>query len=87
MKIKKGLVLKEVAGNYIVVPTGGLVKEFNGVANLNSTSAFLWENCIDTVDKEKLVSLLIKEYDVKEEVAVKGVEKFIEMLKKEGFVD
>ena len=87
MKIKKGLVLKEIAGNYVVVPTGALVKNFNGVANLNSTSAFLWAKCENGIDKEFLVNELIKEYQIDRETALRGVEKFIEMLKKEEFVD
>ena len=61
MKIKKGFVLKQVAGNFIVVPTGSLVKNFNGVVNLNQTGAFLWSKCQDEIDRDKLIEELIKE--------------------------
>jgi hypothetical protein len=87
MKIKKGFVLKQVAGNFIVVPTGSLVKNFNGVVNLNQTGAFLWSKCQDEIDRDKLIEELIKEYEIDLETAKKGVDKFIETLKKEGFVD
>ena len=42
MKIKEGFILREVAGNYIVVAVGSAVKQFNGVITLNETGAFLW---------------------------------------------
>lgn len=87
MKIKKGFVLKQVAGNFIVVPTGSLVKSFNGVVNLNQTGAFLWSKSQDEIDRDKLIEELIKEYEIDLETAKKGVDKFIETLKKEGFVD
>ena len=87
MKIKKGFVLKQVAGNFIVVPTGSLVKSFNGVVNLNQTGAFLWSKSQDEIHRDKLIEELIKEYEIDLETAKKGVDKFIETLKKEGFVD
>ena len=87
MKIKKGFVLREVAGNFIVVPTGSLVKSFNGVVNLNQTGAFLWGKCSEEIDREYLKKELMAEYQIDEETALKGVDKFIETLKKEEFVD
>lgn len=87
MKIKKGFVLREVAGNFIVVPTGSLVKSFNGVVNLNQTGAFLWSKCSEEIDREYLKKELMAEYQIDEETALKGVDKFIETLKKEEFVD
>ena len=76
-----------MAGNFIVVPTGSLVKSFNGVVNLNQTGAFLWSKSQDEIDRDKLIEELIKEYEIDLETAKKGVDKFIETLKKEGFVD
>lgn len=87
MKIKKGFVLREVAGNFIVVPTGSLVKSFNGVVNLNQTGAFLWSKCSEEIDREYLKKELMAEYQIDEETALKGVDKFIETVKKEEFVD
>ena len=37
--------------------------------------------------RDKLIEELIKEYEIDLETAKKGVDKFIETLKKEGFVD
>ena len=43
MKIKQGFMLREVAGNYVVVAVGEASKKFNGVINLNESGAFIWK--------------------------------------------
>lgn len=80
MKIKQGFILREVAGNYIVVAVGSAVKEFNGVINLNETGAFLWKKLQDGADEEGLVQALLSEYEVEEDLARKDVRAFVEKL-------
>ncbi|MBE7083345.1 MAG: PqqD family protein [Clostridiales bacterium] len=80
MKIKQGFILREVAGNYIVVAVGSAVKEFNGVINLNETGAFLWKRLQDGAEEEDLVQALLNEYDVEEELARKDVRSFIDKI-------
>ena len=70
MKIKEGFILREVAGNYIVVAVGEAVKNFNGVINLNESGAFLWKILSQGVENEsQLVDALLGEYDVEKEIA------------------
>ena len=87
MKIKKGFILREVAGSHIVVAVGQAVKTFNGIINLNPTSALLWKNLEKGAEKEELVSALLAEYDVSEEIAKGDVEKFIQKLTEAGLVE
>lgn len=81
MKIKDGFILREVAGNYIVVSVGTRVKEFNGVINLNETSALLWKQLEQGATEDQLVEALIKEYEVDKELAKKDVQAFVSKLK------
>ena len=69
MKIKDGFILREVAGNYIVVAVGEAVKSFNGVINLNETGAFLWKILQTGGDEQSLITALLSEYEVSEEIA------------------
>ncbi len=80
MKIKDGFILREVAGNYIVVAVGDAVKEFNTVINLNGTSALLWKKLAEGATEEQLVDALLSEYEVEKETAQKDVKIFIEKL-------
>ena len=80
MKIKEGFILREVAGSFIVVAVGEAVKTYNGVIKLNETSAFLWNKLVKGATEDELVDALLEEYDVEKEVAVKGVQSFINRL-------
>ena len=86
MKIKEGLILREVAGNYIVVAVGDAVKSFNGVINLNETGAFLWKNLAEGKEQNQLVEALLEEYEVDKEIAVADVKKFLDKLTEAGLV-
>ena len=86
MKIVDGFMLREVAGNYIVVAVGSMAKKFNGMITLNESSAFLWKLLETGADEESLVSAMLNEYDIKEEVAKQDVKEFVEKLTKAGFI-
>jgi len=86
MKIKDGFILREVAGNYIVVAVGEAVKNFNGVINLNETGAFLWKILEKGGDEESLLAALLNEYDVEEELARTDVKAFVSKLTEAGLV-
>lgn len=86
MKIKSGFILREVAGSYIVVAVGEAVKEFNGVINLNETGAFLWNELVKGATEQDLISALLNEYDVSEEIATEDVKTFVDNLKQANLI-
>lgn len=87
MKIKKGFVLRVVGGESVVVPVGELSKTFHGMINLNETGAFLWKFFSEEHTLEDGVNALCAEYEVEREIAQKDVEKFIEVLSKNSFLE
>ncbi|MBQ0099426.1 MAG: PqqD family protein [Firmicutes bacterium] len=87
MKIKKGFILREIAGNYVVVAVGDRVKTFNGVINLNESGAFIWKQLENGTEKEKIIEEMLKEYNVSEEDAKKDVEIFIGKIKEAGLIE
>lgn len=80
MQIKEGYLLREVAGNYVVVAVGDAVKNFNGIISLNESAAFLWNLMSEDVTEEQLTEKLLNEYEVDEETAKKDVKAFIKKL-------
>ena len=82
MKIKEGFILREVAGNYIVVAVSGTVKNFNVAISLNETGAFLWKTLGKEVSKEELILSLLNEYEVTREIAERDVTAFLGKLEK-----
>lgn len=80
MKIEKEFVLREIAGDYIIVPIGTAALELNGMITVNETGAFLWGKLCEETTKEKLVCALQEEYEVTEKEASADVEQFLETL-------
>ena len=61
MKIREGFLLRNVAGNNVVVPIGQATLDFNGMMSLNETGAFIFSKMLDGTTKEQLIEDLISE--------------------------
>ena len=87
MKIKKGFVVRKVAGECVAVPIGEMSKNFHGMINLNGTGEFLWNFYCEEHSVDEGVTALLEEYDVEESVVRADVERFVEVLLKNGFAE
>ena len=81
MKVKSGYILREVAGNYLVVAVGEEAMDFNGLITTNETGAFLWKKLSSDISEQELVSAMLDEYDIDEETASADISSFISKLK------
>ncbi len=87
MKIKEGFALRTVAKEYIVMPTGSRIAEFDGAIALNEVSAFLFGKMLNPVSKEDLVIALLDEYDVDKETAERDVDSLIAKFTEMGIME
>lgn len=89
MRLKDQLVLREVAGQFFVVPTGKRVREVTNVVCISSSAAYLWEYMKDReFTKEDLVQRIMEHYQgVAEEKAAADVEKFLKVLSDNSILD
>lgn len=85
MKLKPGFILRTVAGQVVVLPSGDELN-LNMMITLNDTGKFLWERLETGAEVEELVSALLAEYDVDEATARAGVERFVSKLNENGFL-
>ncbi len=81
MKLKDGYILREVAGNYIVVAVGDEALDFNGLITTNETGAFLWEKLSENISEQELVEALLSEYEVDEKTAIEDISGFLNKLR------
>ena len=86
MKVDKEFVLREIAGDYIIIPTGKTVLDFNGLITVNEVGADLWNMLQDDVTMEELVQGILKEYEVEEDVAREDIQEFLTTLDKSGIL-
>ena len=87
MKVQKEFVLREIAGDYVIIPTGKTVLTFNGLITVNEVGADLWKMLQSDVTFEDLVQGILKEYDVDEETAREDIQEFLETLIRGGILE
>lgn len=85
MKLKDGFILRDVAGQTVVLPSGDEL-DLNMMITLNETGKFLWERLEQETDEAILVAALLAEYDVDESTAKAAVAAFIAKLNENGFL-
>lgn len=78
MKLKKGFVLRDVAGEKIVSAEGLEQMDFNKLITLNPTAAYLWEEVYGSeFDEDRLTDLLTNRYDIDRETALADVRQLL----------
>lgn len=86
MRVEKEFVLREIAGDYIIIPTGKTVLEFNGLVTVNEVGVSLWKMLQEDVTFEELVAGILEEYDVEEAVATEDIREFLDKLIDSGIL-
>lgn len=87
MKIKDNFLLKEIAGNYVVVPVGNELIDLNCMITLNESGAFLWRSLSEDTSRDGLVENMLKEYDVDKDTALADIDEFLQSVRKIGALD
>lgn len=86
MKADKSFMLREIAGEYMIIPTGKTVLDFNGLITINEVAASIWKMLQEDVSFETLVQGILDEYDVEENVAQKDIREFLDILSEAGIL-
>ena len=77
MKKIKEFILREVADEYILIPTGKTTEEFNGMITLSETAAFIYEHIEEAKTFEDLIEMITNEYEVDKQTALQDAYVFI----------
>lgn len=88
MKLKQGFILRKIAGEHVLIPTGAEnISNYNGVITINKTTAFLCGLLKEEQTKESLIKALLEKYDVGEELATKDVDQLLSLMAKHQMLE
>ena len=87
MKIKSGFVVREFAGQSVVIAVGAASKIFNGIIKLNETGKIIWTKLSEGADKAETVEAILAEYDVDRETVEKDYDNFVNTLLGAGIIE
>lgn len=86
MKITKDIIMREIAGETVLLPVGELAVRFQGIMSLNETGVFLWKHMQEDCTEDALVQAIVEEYDTTEACARKDVRAFIKQLQEQDLL-
>lgn len=86
MKIKSGIVLREVADSFVLMDLGGELN-FNGMITLNETGAFIFKRIEEGLSPENIAHALADEYDISFVLALSDVGAFIQKMNGVGVLE
>lgn len=86
MRIKNGFVLREVAGQIMVIATGEASKDFHGMIKLNVTGKVIWLALQEGLSEEEIAKRLQEQFDVDSEKALQDTHAFLQQMEDMGFL-
>lgn len=86
MKIVKEFIVREIAGETVLVPTGATAQEFNGMLSMTDTARFIWERLERVENLDEMVQAVLDAYDIDENTARQDVIGFVQALLQHGMV-
>ena len=84
MKVSKDFIMREIAGEHILVPVGAAAAKFNGLITMNEVGKFVLELLEEERTAQELVERITEEYDVTPQTALADVEAFLQQLREIG---
>ena len=82
MKLKYDFAVREIVGEYIMVPLGAAALKFSGMISTSETGAVLAEALKEHVTRPELLQLLLEQYDIDEATAAADLDLFLDQLRK-----
>ena len=80
------MVLREIAGEYLLIPTGETALKIHGMVTLSESGLLLWKKLQEECTEESLVEAILAEYEVDRETAQADVRDFLGQLEKAGLL-
>ena len=81
MKINGELILREIAGESILIPVGETALRLSGMITLTESGALLWKRLQTECSEEELVDAVLEAYDTDRAAAQADVQAFLGQLR------
>ena len=87
MRVSKDYLMRTIAGETILIPSGAAAQKFNGLVTVNAIGAFIWDALQEDLTLDALVARITAEYEVDDETARKDAEEFLTELRGIGALE
>ena len=84
MKLDEGFLIRNIAGEDILVPVGSKAVDFNGLITLTPVAAYIFRLLEEGKSEGDLVESILQEYEVDRQTAEDDLTIFLESLREQG---
>ena len=81
MKVSDEFILRNVAGDNLLIPTGSSALDVKGLILLSESGVLLYNKLKNGCTKEELVAALTAEYAVSDDEAARDTEAFLDQMR------
>ena len=85
-RVKSGFVMRDVAGQTVIIATGEASRTFQGMIRVNETGKLVWQGLTDGKDVDQIVDDVTAAFDVDRATATADVDAFIDEMRGHGFL-
>ena len=87
MQVSRDYLLRRIAGETILIPSGAAAQPFNGSVTVTAIGAFIWDVLQTPTEIEGLVARITEEYEVDADTARRDAEEFLSELRRIGALE
>lgn len=87
MKLKYEFAVRNIAGEYILVPMGAGALQFSGMVTTNAVGAAICDCLTEDTTPQAILENLLQEFDIDEATAKADMEAFLADLDKAGLLE
>lgn len=84
MKLDEGFLVRNIAGEDVLVPIGGKVIEFKGLMTLTPVGAFIFRQLQENRSEREITKAILEEYETDEATASADLAEFLARLRELG---
>lgn len=86
MKVTNDMILREIAGEHILIPIGETAIKVHGMISLSESGLLLWKELQKGCTEADLVDSILAEYEIDQTTAQQDVKAFLEKLNAIGIL-
>ena len=86
MKATNEMVVREIAGEHILIPVGQTALKVHGMITLSESGLLLWNRLQEDCTEETLVDAMLAEYEVDRGTAAADVKAFLDQMRTVGIL-
>lgn len=87
MTVSNDFILREIAGEFLLVPVGAASARFNGLITMNELGKFIFQALSEDLTARQVAEKITSEYEVDFATALADTEEFLDQLRQVGALE